>query len=338
MSWKENMRVILLAYAILFAPILVQAQDAGTVALQQQQQQILMQQQQAAQSYQSPYSPVQCVTTPGLGQHSAGGSANSFDQFAFQQTQSLTTPLQTGLYVMNIPPWSTWQVVPWNKEISFSVKPGVVKPGTKVRLRWFGHGNVLVYYTTNGWSPNSSSPLYSGPITIDGPTHIQAIQLGWASGKGGCLMRTRSVILDASYDVPSSASLSANAAVVTDGLLRQGTKLKLITNATVDSISAKPGDKVPLLLDQDVTIGSTVVIPKGAPVDAVLVQVVPPQGSKIGGMLIVAVRSLNETGLSISLNGVETMEGRSGRAFKEAVIQPGMSLQATVTSDVKLKL
>jgi hypothetical protein len=31
------------------------------------------------------------------------------------------------------------------------------------------------------------------------------------------------------------------------------------------------------------------------------------------------------------------MEGHPGRAPKEAVIEPGMSLQAIVTADVKLK-
>jgi Chitobiase/beta-hexosaminidase C-terminal domain len=332
------MKAILLACAVVGASIQVQAQDAGAILLQQQ---ALQMQQQASANNQAPFSPEQCAMSS-LPRHlpamrSASSSAPS-NRFAVGQMESLTAPLQTSLSVLNIPLWSTWRVVPLSDQMSFSVKPGVVKPGTKVRLRWrAGQNEVAVYYTTDGWSPNPSSVPYKEPITINGPTHLQVVQLGWKSGPGGCVMRTRSQILDAYYDVASSASPSGNPAVVTDGLLRQGTVLKLVTAAAVDSRSARPGDKVSVLLDQDVKVGDTVVIPKGTPVDAVLAEAIPPQASRTGGMLAVAVRSLNEAGTSIELHGVETMEGHPGPAPKGAIIQPGMNLQAIVIEDVKLK-
>lgn len=86
-----------------------------------------------------------------------------------------------------------------------------------------------------------------------------------------------------------------------------------------------------------IRMGNIVVIPKETPVDAVLVEAIPPQSSRTGGMLVVAVRSLNEAGRSIRLHGVETMEGHPGRAPQGAVIEPGMSLQAIVIADVKLR-
>ncbi len=259
------------------------------------------------------------------------------DRFAERQMQSLTAPLQTNLHVLNIPLWSTWRVVPWSDRMSFTVKPGVVKAGTKVRIRWrAGENEVGMYYTTDGWSPNPSSIPYTGPITITRPTHLQVIRLGWKAGPGGCVMRTRSVIQDEYYDVTAGTLPLENPVIVTDGLLHQGTELRLVTSAVVDSNSARPGDKVPLLLDQDVTVGGKVVIPKGTPVDAILAEAISPQASPTAGMLVVAVRSLNEAGTSIALHGVETLEGHPGGTSKEAVIEPGMSLQAIVTADVKL--
>jgi hypothetical protein len=72
-------------------------------------------------------------------------------------------------------------------------------------------------------------------------------------------------------------------------------------------------------------------------VDAVLTEAIPSQASHTGGMLIIAVRSFYKAGISIGLHGVETMEDHLGRAPKEAVIEPGMSLEAIVTADVKLQ-
>jgi hypothetical protein len=124
--------------------------------------------------------------------------------------------------------------------------------------------------------------------------------------------------------------------VVSDGLLRAGTMLKLKTAAEARSDSAKPGDKVSLLLDQDVKVGDTVVIPKGTPVDAVLTQVATPAGPYRPGLLVVAIRSLQGVRAPIQLLGSETMEGRSGQNAEQAIIEPGMTLYAKVAADTKL--
>jgi hypothetical protein len=332
------MKAILLMCAIMSTSISLLAQNETMRANQQAIQQ--SQQQQPTQNGGMRSSSRLCGIPSVLGRSSViqpMSQFTEFGQFVARQMQFLTAPLQNEAYVLNIPPWSVWQVVPLSQGTVFSVKPGVVKPGTKVRIRWRGEENELVYYTTNGWSPNPSSIPYREPITISGPTHIQAIEISQGFDNNACPNWRRSQILDAYYDVASSASVPRTPAVVTDGLLRQGTVLKLVTSATVNSQSAKPGDRVPLLLKQDITVGDAVVIPKGTTVDAVFAEAIPSQTSHTGGMLIIAVHSLNKAGISIGLHGVETMEGRPGRAPKEAVIETGMSLEAIVTTDVKLQ-
>lgn len=336
------MRAVLLACAIVGLSLQVQAQDAATTASLQAIQQ--MQQSQAnADGGGMSFPPRRgaLVSQPQLAAIQPASQFTEFGQYALSQMQSLTAPLQTYSLVLNIPDWSTWKVDTFVHDLAFSVKPGVVKPGTKVRIRWRENGTV--YYTTNGWSPNPTSIPYAGPITITGPTHIQAIEVNSVGGYYSSWPSwSRSEILDAYYDVapgaPSSSPVpGVNPAMVTDGLLHQGTVLKLVTGAKVDSLLAKMGDQVSLLLDQDVMVGDHVAIPKGAPVDAVLVQAVAPDQSHTGGMLIVAVRELHAGEVTIGLHGVETMEGQAGHAAKVAVIEPGMSLQAIVTADVQLK-
>jgi hypothetical protein len=193
-----------------------------------------------------------------------------------------------------------------------------------------------VYYTLDGWSPILASTRYTGPITINGPVHRQAIGIGW-NCLDVCKHWTRSETVDAYYDVTPNAQTSSIPTVVTDGLLRAGTMLKLKTAAEARSDSAKPGDKVSLLLDQDVMVGATVVIPKGTSVDAVLTQVATPAGRHRPGLLVVATRSLQGVRAPIQMLGSETMEGRFGQNAEQAIIEPGMTLYARVAVDTKLR-
>ena len=79
----------------------------------------------------------------------------------------------------------------------FSVKSGLVKPGTAVRIKWRGSDFAWVYYSTDGSTPTTKSALYAGPIVIHGPTHVQAI----AAAPG----IAPSKVFDAYYDVAPKA-------------------------------------------------------------------------------------------------------------------------------------
>jgi hypothetical protein len=120
-------------------------------------------------------------------------------------------------------------------------------------------------------------------------------------------------------------------------VLRAGTAVRLVTSSEVSSQSAGVGDKLPLLLDQDIKVGDTVVAAKGTPVDAVLT-VADPAAKRTGpGDLVFEVRTLNAQGKSIPLTGGETLEGKAGRRPKEAVIEPGMTVTVAVAADTQLK-
>jgi hypothetical protein len=352
------MKPMVMACMLVGLSIAVQAQDPGMVAAQQAmdqqiqiQQQMLVQQQVMQQMQQVQQQQIlqmqmdnaflfansPCWSPSGKGRQTPGQTAE-FKQFAYQQMQSLTAPLQTGKHPPKIPVWGAWRIVPLKNQMSLSVPPGTVQPGTEVDIRWRGKENdKAVYYTTDGWSPNPSSTRYTGPITITGPTHLQVIAITSGPGGGGCPNWSHSQILDAFYNVSGAAGSSAAPAVVTDGVLHQGTTLKLVASAAVDSMAAKTGDHVPLQLDQDVTVGGKVVIPRGTPVDAVLAVAVRPQAAAASGMLVVAVRGLSQAGTAIPLHSVATMEGHPGGLPAQATIEPGMTMQATVTADVKLE-
>jgi hypothetical protein len=310
---------------LLMVPV-ARAQDAATMASQQATMAAQQAGLQAAQQNQDMMNAAQ---------QTALLVQQQIDQFN-QQTllQMQIAGIDPNKYALSIPAWKDWKVASGN-HLDLSVKPGVVKTGTQVRIRWRGGDYAAVYYTLDGWSPTLASTRYTGPIIINGPVHLQAIGIGW-NCVYVCKDWTRSETVDAYYDVSPNAQSSSNPTVVSDGLLRSGTMLKLKTGAEARSDSAKSGDKVSLLLDQDVTVGDTVVIPKGTPVDAVLTQVATPAGPHRPGLLVVAIRSLQGVRAPIQLLGSETMEGRSGQNAEQAIIEPGMTLYAKVAADTKL--
>ncbi len=313
------MKAILLACVM--AGTSAYAQDPVTTATQQIEQLGLMSAQQAQ------------MDAMATGQATLQSMNELMDQ-TNQQVQSFRPQLRN--YPSRIPPWSTWKI---SSPILFdlSVKSGVVKPGTKVRIKWRGSDYSAVYYTTDGWTPTLASNSYTGPIPITANTHLQVIGIEWSCGVSDtCTNWARSPIVDAYYDVATAPASPQGAAVITDGLLRAGTTLQLVTGAEISSNSARRGDEVSLLLAQDVMAGGKVVIPKGTPVDAVLTQAIAPAGNA-PGLLQFGVHSLQASGVTIKLLGGATMEGRIGRNPSEAVIKPGMSLDATVVADVKLK-
>ncbi len=292
------MKTVLLLFVM--SSISVYGQDAGMMAAQQAQQAA----QQATQAAQQ-----------------------AIDQ-ATITSQQATINMQQAM--ANASPSSSCPgpVIGVANQPTFSVKPGNVAAGTVVRIKSATH-YAVIYYTTDGWSPNKTSTRYTGPITINAETHLQAIALGPDL--------LHSSIARADYTVNGSATAPVQQPpLTTDGVLRAGTTLRLVTNSEVSSQSAEVGDKIPLLLDQDVRVGDTVVAAKGTPVSAVLTIADPAAKHYVPGDLVFEVRSLNVQGKTLSLSGGETLEGQAGRNPKEAVIKPGMVVNATVTADTPL--
>lgn len=120
-------------------------------------------------------------------------------------------------------------------------------------------------------------------------------------------------------------------------MLRAGTTLRLLTNSEISSQTAEVGDKLPLVLDQDIKAGDAVLAARGTPVDAILTVADPSVKHRMPGDLVFRVHALNAQGKTIPLHGGQTLEGISRRNEQEAVIQPGMVVLVTVTADTPLR-
>ena len=211
--------------------------------------------------------------------------------------------------------------------LSLSVGSGEVRPGTKVRIDLSSPDrHARVYYTTDGWTPTQASMPYTGPIEIDASTHLEAIAVGAGL--------PRSMLIRADYTVRGSTPNPVPAAALAaNGVLAAGLPIRLATDAAISSATARAGDKVAVLLDEDVKAGDTVVAAKGAPVDAELTLGVPSRNGA-AGELAFQVRSLTIGGQTVPLTGSAMLEGG---VAKDAVIEPGRLLTATVASATRVK-
>jgi type II secretory pathway pseudopilin PulG len=229
---------------------------------------------------------------------------------------------------------------------TFSVKAGTVTAGTTVRLKCPTH-YAVIYYTTNGWTPTTSSRRYTGPIPITATTQLQAIAIAPNF--------VRSPIARAEYKVPGSSAEPQPLALSADGVLHAGTRLHLVTGQAMNSKSVQVGDKIALQLDEDVKLGDTVLVPKGTPVDAIITQADPSGHLGTPGDIAFEVHSLTVHGTEIPLQGGEALEGANHYGSRnymlipvvgiipalatrgdEAAIKPGMSFTAAVAADTLL--
>jgi hypothetical protein len=83
-----------------------------------------------------------------------------------------------------------------------------------------------------------------------------------------------------------------------------------------------------------VRVGETVLVPKGAPVNAALTFADPGHGSAPGD-LVFEIHSIEIAGKHVPLFGGETLEGLKGG--KNAKIKPGMTAMAFVAADTLVK-
>ncbi|MGA2251026.1 chitobiase/beta-hexosaminidase C-terminal domain-containing protein [Terracidiphilus sp.] len=204
----------------------------------------------------------------------------------------------------------------------FSADSGTLKAGTRVRITSPTH-SATIYYTTDGWSPTTESKKYTGQIQIDQDTVLQAMAIAPSM--------THSPIARAEYTVPGSSPLLP-ATLSTDGVLRAGTKLRLVTAIQVDSKAVQAGDKLPLQLDQDITAGDKVILAKGTTVDALVTHADQPGSTGLPGDTVFEVKALAAHGVTIPVVGPATLLAHGD----EAVVKPGMTFCVTVQTDTPL--
>jgi hypothetical protein len=237
---------------------------------------------------------------------------------------------------------------------TFSVKPGTYSGTTTVKIRDKTRGAVI-YYTTDGWTPTTSSTRYTGPVTIDSTTTLQAIAIGPYTVR-------RSMVASAQYTIngtqrpPSKASTSAIVAssiATGSAILRQGTPVHLVFATDVNSKTADVGDKIQLTLAEDIKAGEMVLVPKGSPALATVTQVDKTGAGGAPGNIVFQVNSLDANGNVVKLWGSETLEGQPKppnaallvpyvglftlfRHGKDAEIKPGTPVTAYVNADTSL--
>jgi hypothetical protein len=319
--------LLLLCVTLAVAGAFVQAQDPGMMAAQQAQMAAQQASQQAMQDMQQASQNAQMM--------------NQSMQNASQSAQCYGCGAATP---------------------KLSVKSGRYASAMTLKMKASGRGAVI-YYTTDGWMPTALSTRYTGPLTIDTTTTLQAIAI---SPYGG-----RSRVVTGVYEIsgtPAAASSTVGATAPDAArpgaerslptpdskvMLAQGTAVPLVFAADVSSKKAEVGDKIALTLADDLTADGVVLVKKGAPAIATVTEV---DGSHIlgtPGEVAFEVKSLEADGTMIKLRGGAAREGQDKYSKaaallvvpvpvawmvrgKDAEIQPGTRFTAFVDADTLL--
>jgi type II secretory pathway pseudopilin PulG len=212
----------------------------------------------------------------------------------------------------------------WNREFAatprFSVKPGPYSSPLTVTIE--SNRNTVIYYTTDGWTPTSSSTKYTGPVFIDTTTTLQAVaftQYGSRSRVAAALYSLPQASTTPSATIPGVVSNAATAASASErALLAHETPVPLVFASTVNSRTAHVGDKVPLTLAEDLKAGNRLIASKGAASFATITEVEKARGMGVPGELVFKVDSLEADGRTIKLRGSAAKEGQDYEAKASA--------------------
>ena len=194
----------------------------------------------------------------------------------------------------NIPPGPC--CVSWTAPPKFSVKTGKYNTPITVKMTDATRGAVI-YYSTDGWTPTSNSPRYRGPVSIVSTTNLQAIAIAPYSA--------RSVVTFAQYTIVGT-SASSTLPSATDEVA----PVPLAFDSDVTSKTAAVGDKVPMILTQDVTIGP-LVVRQGTPATVTITQVDRTGIGGAPGSLSFEADDLRPASGPIPLQGGATREGEA---------------------------
>jgi hypothetical protein len=211
---------------------------------------------------------------------------------------------------------------------TFSVPSGPVQAGTKVAIQCAGYG-ARIYYSIGGWMPTLTSLRYTGPISIFGDTVIQAMAVGYGMSRGP--------VARADYAVAAGTDAVPPLILPRDRVLRAGSTLRLIVSTGASSGSAHAGDRIGLMLGQDVKVGDSVLIRQGTPLQGTIVQAIAAGRAGTPGILTFRVGPIEIHGAQIQLNGGETLQGPSGGGpGKDAEIKAGMVVIAWTSANTVL--
>ena len=194
----------------------------------------------------------------------------------------------------------------------FSVKAGTFSSPVTLEIR--AHRGRKIYYTTDGWTPTIDSTAYTGPITIDTSTTLQAVaisQCGNRSRVASATYTLKGIPPASPSTVPASVTSNAAAALLSSGklLLARGTAVPLVFASDVTSKTAHIGDKISLTVAEDLKSGDVVAVRKGTPSTAVITEVDRPRALGMPGEIYFQADSLQADGTTVRLKGRAAKEG-----------------------------
>jgi len=230
------------------------------------------------------------------------------------------------------------------KQPFFSLDSGDVAPGTEIEIG-STDPDAVIYYTTDGWTPTNASTRYTGPVIVNATTRLQAVAI--------LPQKLPSLVAEADYLVNGATVSLSSDLRVDGGVLAKGTALRLITASKTSSETANVGDRIAILLDQNIVVGGTIFAERGMSVDASVLWVERAGRSGKPGMVIFKVSSCAIRGTTVPLDGVLTLAATDvgGQRISNpslvqvsgplppgnaARIEPGMPLTATVAADTPL--
>ena len=228
----------------------------------------------------------------------------------------------------------------------FSLESSDVAPGTEIEIG-SPDPDAAIYYTTDGWTPTDASTRYTGPVTVNANTRLQAVAI--------LPQKLPSPVAEADYVVNGTTASSPPDIRVENGVLAKGTALHLITASNASSETANVGDRIAILLDQNIVVGDTTLAERGMSVEASVIWVARAGHDGKPGMIIFKVNSCAIRGTTVPLNGVLTLAatdvGTQTRRISNpnmvqvsgplppgtaARIAPGLPLTATVAADTPI--
>ena len=194
----------------------------------------------------------------------------------------------------------------------FSVKPGTYASPTKIKLTDSTRG-AIIYYTTDGWTPTTSSHRYLGPIPISSDTTLQAIAVA-PNFQRSFVASGKYTLSNSNFTppVPPQSQTTSSPSAIPPGeklLLPQGTPVLLAFAADVNSHSASVGDQIPMTVTQDVQRDGVVLIKAGTPAIGAVIQVDKTTSFGLPGVLSFKVDYLELNGMLIRLCGEAAREG-----------------------------
>jgi hypothetical protein len=179
----------------------------------------------------------------------------------------------------------------------FSIPEGQLAEGNQVIIT-SPSPNATIFYTTDGWTPTTESTRYTTPVTINATTRLQAIAFEPA--------KLPSPIAERTYTVSGVPPRPERSLTITNPLPK-GTLLRVVTGSRVNSQTAQVGDRILLMLDENLVVNGTMVAPDGTAVEGTITKVERAGLGGKSGVIAFQAQSLNIHGTSVPLNAILTL-------------------------------